>query len=228
MKLGETIKRWVDDAVERLRQDPTNARRTSQIVARFLAEAGIESVDDLRAPGLMEWLRREATAKAPRTVRNELAAVRQWSRFLEATGEVERAPFESVKVARCDSDDGCDAITDEQAERLLANAREECRSERWQVSANAPARLAAYVLMLDCGLRIGEVRAQRWSDVDLERRTMRISRDKARRKDVIALPRRAVAVLRWLRRVQVAEGLELVRVVPAGPNAKKLRAALDR
>ena len=176
----------------------------------------------------MAWLRREAQAKAPRTVRNELAAVRQWSRFLEASGEVERAPFESVKVARCDSDDGCDAITDEQAEALLRNAREECQHDRWQIRANAPARLAAYHLMLDCGLRIGEVRAQQWDDVDLANRTMRITRDKAKRRDTIPLPLRVVAVLRWLRRVQEAEGVELDRVVPSGPNAKKMRDDLDR
>lgn len=227
-QIRETLSAWIEDAVERLRQDPTNAERAARVVERYLAEAGIESVDDLRAPGLMAWLRREAQAKAPRTVRNELAAVRQWSRFLEASGEVERAPFEAVKVARCDSDDGCDAITDEQAEALLANAREECRSGRWQIRANAPARLAAYHLMLNCGLRIGEVRAQRWDDVDLAARTMRITRDKAKRRDTIPLPPRVVAVLRWLRRVQEAEGVELDRVVPSGPNAKKMRLDLDR
>lgn len=226
--MRETIEAWVRDAVERLRHDPTNARRTAQIVERFLEECGIGSLDDLRAPDLMGWLRREATAKAPRTVRNELAAVRQWSRFLAATGEVERPPFETVKVARCDSDDGCDAITEAQAEALVANARAECGDGDGRRSANAPARLAAYVLMIDCGLRIGEVRAQRWSDVDLARRTMRISRDKARRKDVIPLGRRAVAVLRWLRMRQRAEGVEVERVCPCGPNAKKTRIDLDR
>ena len=227
-QIRETLTSWIEDAVERLRQDPTNAERAARIVERYLAEAGIESVDDLRAPGLMAWLRREAQAEAPRTVRNELAAVRQWSRFLEASGEVERAPFESVKVARCDSDDGCDAITDEQAEALLRNAREECQHDRWQIRANAPARLAAYHLMLDCGLRIGEVRAQQWDDVDLANRTMRITRDKAKRRDTIPLASRVVAVLRWLRRVQEAEGVELDRVVPSGPNAKKMREDLDR
>jgi len=228
-QIRETLHAWIADAVERLRQDPTNAQRAARVVERYLSEAGIEGPDDLRAPGLMAWLRREALGKARRTVRNELAAVRQWSRFLEATGTVERAPFESVKVARCDSDDGCDAITDEQAEALIANAREECSSDRWQIRANAPARLAAYMLMLDCGLRIGEVRAQRWDDVDLQRRLMRITRDKAKRRDVIPLPLRVAAVLRWLRRAQAAEGVETGgKVVPCGPNAKKMRADLDR
>lgn len=227
-EMRETIRGWVRDSIERLRQDPIGAERTARIVERFLAEAGIESPEDLRAPGLARWLRDESARKAPRTVRNELAAVRQWSRYLEVEGVLERAPFEALRVARCDGDDGCDAITDEQAEALIANARAECDHDRWTVRSNAPARLAAYCLMLDCGLRIGEVRAQRWDDVDLAARTMRITRDKSKRRDTIPLPRRVVAVLRWLRYVHRAEGRLGDRVIPSGPNPKKMRLDLDR
>jgi integrase len=224
----ETVARWVEDSVRRLRHDPVNARSVARIVERFLNEAEVERVADLRPAMLLDWLGREAGKKRPRTVRNELAAIRQWSRYLAATEVVGAAPFESVRVARCDSDDGCDAISHEQAEQLVANARAELHAERWQIRANAPARLVAYLMMIDAGLRIGEVRRQRWEDVDLARRTMRISADKAGRRDLVEIGPRLAAALRWLRwRQSFGDGAGEM-VIPCGPNAKKLRADLDR
>ena len=40
-QIRETLTSWIEDAVERLRQDPTNAERAARIVERYLAEAGI-------------------------------------------------------------------------------------------------------------------------------------------------------------------------------------------
>lgn len=226
--LRQTVGRWVEDAVTRLRQDRVNARRVGMIVQRFLTEAAVERFEDLRPARLMDWLGKESQAKRPRTVRNQLAAIRQWSRFLAATEAIEDAPFESVRVARCDSDDGCDAITDEQAEALIRNARQEISAERWQVHANAGVRFVAYLMMIDLGLRISEVRSQAWSDIDLARRTMRVTRDKAKRRDLVELTPRLAAALRWLRWRQQISGENPERVCPSGPNAKKVRSDLDR
>jgi integrase len=225
--MTKTLIAWVRDSCARLMRDEAEMQRTARIVARFIEDCDIEQPADLRPAALANWLAGLAARRKPRTVRNHLAAIRQWSRWLEVQGIVERQPFESVKTARCDGDDGVDAITEEQAERLIANARDELHDRRGTVRKNAPARLVAYVLMLDCGLRISEVRAQRWDDVDLDRREMRITRDKARRNDRVPLGDRAVEVLRMLREVQ-ADGDSEERVVPVGPNAKKLRDDLDR
>ena len=223
----DTIELWVEDCCSRLARDRAEMRRTSRIVGRFLVDCGIESPADLRPATLADWLADLARRRKPRTVRNHLAAIRQWSRWLEEREIVERQPFEAVRTARCDGDDGVDAITEQQAEALIALARGEMEHPRWQVRHNAAARLAAYVLMLDCGLRISEVRAQRWEDCDLDRREMRITRDKARRNDRVPLGDRAVETLRMLREIQASHGEASERVVPTGPNAKKLRADLD-
>lgn len=227
-EIAETVRRWVEDSVRRLRHDPVNARSVARIVERFVTGAGVQSLDDLKPARLLDWLGREASGKRPRTVRNELAAIRQWTRYLAASEVLDDAPFESVRVARCDSDDGCDAVTEGQAEQLIANARTEVHAERWQVRANAPARLVAYLMMVETGFRIGEVRGQLWSDVDLVSRTIRISRDKAKRRDLVEISPRLAAALRWLRMRQQSDGTFADRVIPCGPNAKKLRADLDR
>lgn len=226
--MTETIEAWVHDSVLRLARDEPEMRRTARIVGRFLADCEIRTPADLLPATLAGWLvTLRYRGRRPRTVRNHLAAVRQWSRWLEVQGIVDRPPFESVRSARCDGDDGVDAITEAQGEALLALARREMEHPRWQVRDNAAARLAAYVLMLDCGLRISEVRAQEWCDVDLDSRVMRITRDKARRNDRIPLGDRAVEVLAMLREHQASRGEAAAKVVPCGPNAKKLRADLD-
>ena len=87
-RIDASLVAWVNDAATRLGQDRTNAARCAAVVCRFLQEAKINSLGDLRAPGLMRWLGGEAQRKKPRTVRNELAAIRQWSRYLHASGEI--------------------------------------------------------------------------------------------------------------------------------------------
>lgn len=227
MTLRETIDAWVADATERLRHEPTNAEQQARAVRRFLADCEIRESSELHPRRLTEWLRKRAEQCARCTVRNNLSAVRQWSRYLEASGEIERAPFEAVKVARCTDSRGCDAITEAQARALVEIPRAELQHERWQVRDNAGGRLVAYTLMLECGLRRGEVASQRWDDIDLEARVMRVTRDKARRGDCMPLTRRATAVLRWWRWRCRKDQRDYGGKVLVGPNAKKMRADLD-
>ncbi|MEU4124275.1 site-specific integrase [Streptomyces virginiae] len=76
---------------------------------------------------------------------------------------------------------------------------------------------AAFVLAVALGLRRGEILGLRWSDIDLDRRTLtvrnqiqRVQKElyadttKNRRSRVIPLPRMCVAPLRWQRMRQVA------------------------
>lgn len=218
-----SITEWTRDNVDRLGHDPTNAASLGRIVQRYVRDVG----GDVRAASLMRWLADESKTKRPRTVRNQLCAVRSWGRWMHASGLTASPMFETVRAERCVSDDGTDAISADQAELLISRARAECFSPRWQTRWNAPARLAAYVLMLEVGFRVGEVRAQRWRDVDLVSRTIRISRDKSRRQDVVELGRRPAAILRWLRMRQREAGLLSQFVCPNGPNAKKIRGDLD-
>jgi len=198
------------------------------MIARYFNHCNIKSPLDLTPKSVAQWIDslRERGLK-PRTVRNYLVALRQWARWMSVEHGVVDQWIAPVRCQRCTGDSGVDAIAADQATELINNARDELHDRRGTVRKNAPARLVAYVLMLDCGLRISEVRAQRWDDVDLDRREMRITRDKARRNDRIPLGDRAVEVLRMLREIR-AEADGQGCVVPTGPNAKKLRYDLDR
>jgi integrase len=229
VQLADTIDAWVADAIERLRLEPVNARRSGHFVRRFLRETAAKHPSHLSPLMLAGWL--ASLNASPATCRNYCVGLRSWGRFLALQGFVAASPFASVKTPRVgDTKRGADPLSDDQVEQLLANAREECEHERWQVRANAPARLAAYHLMLDAGLRIGEVRAQLWGDVDLDAATLTVTADKARRRDRLPLPHRTVEVLRWWRELAKARGFcsPDARVVPSGPNAKKMRLDLDR
>lgn len=227
--IEQSISDWVVDAATRLRQDPDDAAKRARVVARFLHDQGVRRLDDLSAPGLMAWLAGQARTKKPRTVRNRLAAIRQWSRYLEASGKIERAPFESVKVAKCVSDDGCDPLDGNQASALLENARKDLSAAHHGRRRSATSRLVAYHLMLDAGLRVNEVRQQLWSDIDLDRMLLRVSQDKAGRKDVVPISRKTAAAIRLHRIKMVQEGVSTDRLMfLGGPNAKTMRTDLTR
>lgn len=226
-ELTPTIDEWQRDQIERLGNDPVNTGRMALIVRRFVEETEASRPADLTPSLLAGWLAR--LERAPATARNYAVALRSWGRYLAIAGVVATSPFESVRVPKVtNATAGADPITDEQAEALVANARAECAAERWQVRSNAPARLVAYCLMLDAGLRIGEVRAQVWRDIDLEARTLTVSADKSKRRDRMPLTVRLVEVLTMLRELQGDAARPEARVVPIGPNAKKMRDDLDR
>lgn len=224
-----TLVAWVADAATRLRQDETNAKRCAGIVRRFVDHSGVSSPDQLRASTLMTWLADESRRKSAATVRNELSAIRQWSRFLHASGAIEHLPFESVKVARVIVDGGCDPLSDEQAEAIIKNSRSDLRAKHHARRLSAPYRLAAYMLMLDAGLRVGEVRHQEWKDVDWKRGVLRVTKDKARRKDLVPLSRDTLVALRLLKIVAFkADPNATLLMNRGGPNAKTMREDLNR
>ena len=196
------------------------------MVARFITECRINDADDLVARDLALWLQRlHDSGLRPRTVRNYLVVIRSWVRWMIVNQVISSDPFQSVRTRRCDGDDGCVAITKHQAELLIANARSECDALDGRISRNAWSRYVAYVLMIDCGLRVGEVRRQRWQDIDLSQLTMRITHDKSRRNDRIPIGRRVAEVLNeTMQRFGRSIGL----VIELGPNAKKMRADLDQ
>lgn len=227
--IEQSLAEWVRDASVRLKQVPDDAEGRARVVSRFLADQGIRSLNDLTAPKLMDWLTGLSETKARSTVRNRLAAIRQWSRFLHATGKIEHLPFESVKVAKCVGDNGCDPLTQHQAIRLIENTRRDMSANHHARRNSARSRLAAYLLMLDAGLRVKEVRCQSWSDIDFKRRVLTVTNDKAGRRDKVPLSPKTVAALRLLRIEMTRAGVSSDLVMHSGgPNAKTLRQDLDR
>ncbi len=226
---ASTLAGFVRDQQNRLGVLPVNATRTGRMVERMLEGCGFRAWGDLDARRVADWLVEQRRRWRPATERNHASAIRSWGRWALLEGYIDRDPFQGLRVPRClDTSAGVDPITVEQADALIERARAECDASKAQVSVNAPARLAAYILMFEAGLRISEVRKQRWGDVDLDARALRVTADKSKRRDEMPLPSRAVEMLAFVLEIARARGTagpdDLV--VPTGPNARKLRADL--
>lgn len=226
-----TLAGFARDQQNRLGVLPVNARRTARMVERMLDGCGFRAWADLDARRVADWLVEQRTVRwRPTTERNHASAIRSWGRWALLEGHIDRDPFAGLRVPRClDTNAGVDPITVEQADALIDRARGECFASKGTISANAPARLAAYMLMFEAGLRISEVRKQRWGDIDLESAVLIVTADKSRRRDELPLPERAVEVLLFVRSIAQARdqcGPDDL-VVPSGPNARKMRDDLE-
>lgn len=223
---ASTLAQFARDQQNRLGVLPINAMRTARMVERMIEGCAFGSWADLDARRVADWLVEQRHRWRPTTERNHASAIRSWGRWAMLEGHTDRDPFAGLRVPRClDTNAGVDAISVEQADALIANARDELSDRRGTVRANAPARFAAYVLMFEAGLRISEVRKQRWGDIDLDAQALTVTADKSKRRDELPLPERAVEALAFVREIARARGTagpdDLV--VPTGPNARKMR-----
>jgi len=169
-------------------------------VRRYLVPAlGRRRLDRLSTTDVRQFLKALGeSGKAPATVRVAYAVLRA---ALEAAVREElvfrnvAAMVDAPRVGRSDRS----PWSPDEARRFLA------------VTRGSPL-YAAYVLALGLGLRRGEVLGLTWSDVDLDKRTVRVRRQLQRvgqdlriapepksHRRVIPLPRLAVVALRWHR-----------------------------
>jgi len=184
------------------------ARRT---LGRFLAQAALGHPSQLTAAvvsGHLAGLR--AAGRAASTIGNELTLVSGFCGFLVGRGFLEANPCRQVRRPKA-------------AETLPAYL-----SEREIRQVLAIARRGGFgpevALALATGLRVGELAALRWGDVDAGRRVLRVRKSKSRRPRVVPLSAAALAALRAQRRVSG----ELAHVFPARHTYKGGAMLVDR
>lgn len=174
-------------------------RKIDQRVTRLIAECRWKRVCDVTAESFIAW--RHAQTLTPKTLNDYQHAIYAVVDWLKKTGRVEVNPIENVGRV-----DGCGkqsftrrAFTDDEARRLL------------MVSDD---RRPIYLLALHTGLRLGELRALLWDDIDLERSLIRLRAEatKARRADVLPITPTAQKILESLR----SNSPEVRRVFPNG------------
>ncbi len=224
--LVDDLGEWVEDSVARLGRDRYSTAKQARMVARFAEECGIEGIADIRPRLVTAHLVRLAKAGAScQTRANTLAAIRSFVRWAVETERLPANPIEHVRIARRQrGGTGAEAFTAEEVARLVDIARSDMESPNLRLSKGADARMALYLTLAATGLRLGEAKAQRWADLDLDRREMTVSHDKARRRDTVPLCDEAVEILRWWR--ERSGGGELV--FPSLPTHRTLERDLAR
>jgi integrase len=157
--------------------------------ARRIDEVGDEDVDDLKL-ALSTGTEKKPQGLKPKSVNNILGTLHNILKHARKRKLIAAVPeFEWFGK----SEQPFDFLDFEEAERLLEGA---AKVSEWE---------CAIVLAIKTGMRLGELRALRWSDVDLVKRQVRISRNlwrhhegtpKGGRSRTVDLPASAVSALK--------------------------------
>lgn len=177
-------------------------RKIDQRVSRLIAECGWKRVCDVTAESFIAW--RHAQTLTPKTLNDYQHAIHAVLGWLKKTGRIEVNPIASVGRV-----DGCGkrsfvrrAFTDDEVGRLLAVSE---------------SRRPIYLLALHTGLRLGELRALRWDDLDLDRGVIRLRAEatKAKRADVLPITTAARSILRALEGAEQKSGRVFTTGMPS-------------
>ena len=194
----------------RLGRSNEHVERSARIVRRVL----VEMDGDLTPLAATKWAIEESTKCSPKTAANRLSACRAFGRFLEGLELIDRNPWKVVQVPRnIAPGKGADPMTVDQIHRLIAAARKRESEGDGRTGKYGPVASFLYPFLALTGLRFGETRAQLWADLDLDEGLMRVTRDKARRRDLVPLAAEAVSLLRVWREHSIGE-----RVFPTMPS----------
>lgn len=198
MDLGSQVDAWIAHC----RDYDGQARRNVEQQARWVRDW----LDHLKAreptpAACVDWLRHvtRRNTLAPQTIRNRITACRRFCGWLVIQEVLKSNPWASVPAPRGRSGQGQDALTDAQIDALVARAQAQVKAGRKPSDrASALNRANLYRFLQLTGVRRGEARAQLWSDIDLEKRTMVVTVDKARRRDAVPLSAAACLLLSGL------------------------------
>lgn len=211
----DTLSVWKAELVA-LGRTEAHAERSARVVGWFLEAAG-DTWAAVRPLEASRWL----AGCRGKTRSNRLSALRAWAGWCCAVELLERNPFAGLPRPRIERGTGADPMTVEELRRLLSMLEEleaagDGRRGRW-----GPLRSTLYAFLALTGLRIGEAAAQEWADVDTSGGWLRVTRDKARRRDLLPLSAECCRLLerwRWW-----SQG---PRVFPAIPSHHTIRRDL--
>ena len=190
----------LDDALEHSKAE-NGTRSTHELklkIERIRLEWGTRKAKDITKQEVVRWLQSEMVE-------------RKWT---AATMNRWQACFSLVFRVACDNE----KMTVNPASRIRRKAEDNLRvryltaeeEERIQtvLATRCPSYLPAFVLSLHTGLRASEQWNLRWSDIDLERRTLTVRKQKSGKGERhIRLNEMAVAALESLQKGQAASGV---------------------
>ncbi len=133
--------------------------------AEFLEVQGIDAPEEVEGKTIRSWLREMmGYGYAKTSAARKLSSVRSWFAFLFDRGLIPSDPAKGVRGPKLPSR-LARALSREDAARLVEAGQ----------SGEDPLRDSAVLeLLYGCGLRIAELAALRWQDVDLDERMVRV------------------------------------------------------
>lgn len=183
--------------MQALDYSPVHRAKAVRAVELLYRATGARSPAGITADALERYLDAQPSAKTAANKRSQVGAYLDWcvGRKLVRTN-VARA----VRTRRPRPGKGADILRPAQLRLVLRHLHREQLRAGTDRRCTAWYRALAYRFLWSTMLRVSEMHALRWSDVDLEARTLRLPADKARRADALPLAPGAVAVLEELRR----------------------------
>jgi len=188
------IESWASNRINWLQQRPSTVKSKERHVREYIAVCNIACPQDMQVLPLMDWLGEMCSNGQVKTAKNKLSSIRDFAKFLVKSQLLPVNPFVGIKTPRAPRGKPLAPFTYEQYEKLVEYAKH-CEKTRWQARANGPLRSTVYQFLYHTGMRRTESRRQEWSDIDLEKRCMVVTDDKARRGDRVALSDEIVEIL---------------------------------
>lgn len=151
------------------------------------ATSAVATIDRAAIVDFLEHLREGGLS--PRTIRRRASGNRGMCRWLLAIGVLDNDPWTGVTLPAGTTRTLPRTVPDGILDSLLASLRDRAQLDaqlNCRDSTDDLTTLLAVVLMLTTGVRVGEVASIRCQDVDLARRTIRIT-GKGRRERVVFL-----------------------------------------
>jgi integrase len=160
--LGEWITEWLASAGARGRRESTQRIYITLLRGRVVPALGAVTLARLSPAILERFFRQEEQQLKPSSVRTLYAALRVCLADAERLDLIASNPLRKVRAPKVPPVER-PSWTPEEARRF------------WAVAATGE-DLAFWLVLLTCGLRIGEALALTWEDCDLERATLRVRR----------------------------------------------------
>jgi integrase len=195
---------------------------SGKVIARLEKDVfpwlGGRPVAEIKAPEVLSVLRRIESRGVIDTARRAKEHISMILRYAIATGRAERDPCPDLRGALA-----------RPASRHMAAITDPVKAgELLRAIAGYPGTLAVRAALALAPLvfvRPGELRAARWSDIDLEKAEWRYVVSKTRTEHLVPLPTQALAILRDLRPVTGAGEYVFPNVRPGRPMSN---AAINR
>lgn len=163
LTVGEYIMRWLEDSVKGTVRDSTYERYEYAIRPHIKPALGALKLKSLTPAHVRGFYREKLNAGlAPATVHKLHVVLHKALEQAVSDGLIPRNATQGIKLPRISSET-VEPLSAEEANRLI----EAASGDRLE---------AVYVLAIHAGLRIGELLALGWEDVDLEQGTLKVRR----------------------------------------------------
>lgn len=189
----ESISLWAE-RMEALDYTPVHRRKCVAAVLEAFTSTGALSPREFNANGVQAWLDGQPS---PKTAANKRSYLGSYLDFCMAHGLVDRNVARGVRTRRPRPGKGADVIRPAQLQRVLKHLGELSRGDNRSTSEY---RSLVYRFLWATMLRVSELHALTWEEIDMEAGVVRLAQDKCRRADCIPLSEEALRVLRKLPR----------------------------